>query len=176
MSYLFSGYWSMIADFIWCGWSRCWSLTLVVSFVFFLTFFIDIQLWFFTFLCFFLFQIYSYGFGAYFNVLPGSEWSAIMLTYGFPLAIIGMALKVKKLLLMWIRLYSGVHHNYIVQYNHVCGCSSGSGTLCILHMFFIGPSFLQYAELKPVPCLTYSDAQRLQEKCATPILKQAISS
>ncbi|KAL3813240.1 hypothetical protein ACJIZ3_014508 [Penstemon smallii] len=64
----------------------------------------------------------SYGFGAYFNILPGSEWSAIMLTYGFPLAIIGMALK--------------------------------------------------YAELKPVPCLTYSDAQLLREKCATPILTQ----
>lgn len=31
---------------------------------------------------------------------------------------------------------------------------------------------LQYAELKPVPCLTYSDAQMLREKCATPILKQ----
>lgn len=64
----------------------------------------------------------SYGFGAYFNILPGSEWSAIMLTYGFPLAIIGMALK--------------------------------------------------YAELKPVPCLTYSDAQKLRETSATPILKQ----
>ncbi|XP_020524618.1 uncharacterized protein LOC18436986 isoform X2 [Amborella trichopoda] len=64
----------------------------------------------------------SYGFGAYFNILPGSEWSALMLTYGFPLAIIGMALK--------------------------------------------------YAELKPVPCLTYSDAQLLRENCATPILKQ----
>ncbi|KAH7686190.1 hypothetical protein IHE45_04G087700 [Dioscorea alata] len=37
----------------------------------------------------------SYGFGAYFNILPGSEWSAIMLTYGFPIAIIGMALKVR---------------------------------------------------------------------------------
>ncbi|KAK7381107.1 hypothetical protein VNO78_33631 [Psophocarpus tetragonolobus] len=67
-------------------------------------------------------SLLSYGFGAYFNLLPGSEWSAIMLTYGFPLAIIGMALK--------------------------------------------------YAELKPVPCLTYSDAQSLREKCATPILKQ----
>ncbi|XP_004516771.1 uncharacterized protein [Cicer arietinum] len=67
-------------------------------------------------------SLLSYGFGAYFNILPGSEWSAIMLTYGFPLAIIGMALK--------------------------------------------------YAELKPVPCLTYSDAYKLQEKCATPILKQ----
>eukprot|EP00262_Sarcandra_glabra_P005309 TRINITY_DN1673_c0_g1_i1.p1 TRINITY_DN1673_c0_g1~~TRINITY_DN1673_c0_g1_i1.p1 ORF type:complete len:289 (-),score=50.55 TRINITY_DN1673_c0_g1_i1:175-1041(-) len=64
----------------------------------------------------------SYGFGAYFNILPGSEWSAIMLTYGFPLAIIGMALK--------------------------------------------------YAELKPVPCVTYSDAQILREAYATPILKQ----
>ncbi|KAM0945848.1 hypothetical protein DsansV1_C09g0088581 [Dioscorea sansibarensis] len=67
-------------------------------------------------------SLLSYGFGAYFNILPGSEWSAIMLTYGFPIAIIGMALK--------------------------------------------------YAELKPVPCVTYSDAQILREKCATPILKQ----
>lgn len=67
-------------------------------------------------------SLLSYGFGAYFNILPGSEWSAIMLTYGFPLAIIGMALK--------------------------------------------------YAELKPVPCLTYSDAEMSREKCATPILKQ----
>ncbi|XP_021296347.1 uncharacterized protein LOC110425707 isoform X1 [Herrania umbratica] len=66
-----------------------------------------------------------YGFGAYFNFLPGSEWSAIMLTYGFPLAIIGMAFK--------------------------------------------------YAELKPVPCLTYSDAQMLRETGATPILKQVKS-
>lgn len=33
---------------------------------------------------------------------------------------------------------------------------------------------LQYAELKPVPCLTYSDAQVLREKCATPILKQVL--
>ncbi|XP_026659560.2 uncharacterized protein LOC103704861 isoform X2 [Phoenix dactylifera] len=64
----------------------------------------------------------SYGFGAYFSILPGSEWSALMLTYGFPLAIIGMALK--------------------------------------------------YAELKPVPCITYSDAEALRETCATPILKQ----
>ncbi|KAM0032471.1 hypothetical protein Hdeb2414_s0016g00475371 [Helianthus debilis subsp. tardiflorus] len=67
-------------------------------------------------------SLLSYGFGAYFNILPGSEWSALMLTYGFPLSIIGMALK--------------------------------------------------YAELKPVPCLTYADAQNLREKCATPILKQ----
>lgn len=67
-------------------------------------------------------SLLSYGFGAYFNILPGSEWSALMLTYGFPLAIIGMALK--------------------------------------------------YAELKPVPCLSYSDAVKLRETCATPILKQ----
>ncbi|CAN4116807.1 unnamed protein product [Withania somnifera] len=70
-------------------------------------------------------SLLSYGFGAYFNILPGSEWSAIMLTYGFPLAIIGMALK--------------------------------------------------YAELKPVPCVTYADAQLLREKCATPVLKQVRS-
>ncbi|WCJ25404.1 acclimation of photosynthesis to environment [Euphorbia peplus] len=70
-------------------------------------------------------SLLSYGFGAYFNILPGSEWSAIMLTYGFPLAIIGMALK--------------------------------------------------YAELKPVPCLTYADAQVLRETSATAILKQVRS-
>ncbi|CAO2825443.1 unnamed protein product [Amaranthus hypochondriacus] len=64
----------------------------------------------------------SYGFGAYFNILPGSEWSAIMLTYGFPVAVIGMALK--------------------------------------------------YAELKPVPCVTYFNAQMLRDKCATEVLKQ----
>ncbi|KAF3341942.1 Thylakoid membrane protein [Carex littledalei] len=40
-------------------------------------------------------SLLSYGFGAYFNILPGSEWSALMLTYGFPLTIIGMALKVR---------------------------------------------------------------------------------
>ncbi|KAJ4885414.1 acclimation of photosynthesis to environment [Raphanus sativus] len=67
-------------------------------------------------------SLLSYGFGAYFNILPGSEWSAIMLTYGFPLAIIGMALK--------------------------------------------------YAELKPVPCLSYADAVKLRETSATPILTQ----
>ncbi|WZZ04871.1 hypothetical protein YC2023_090792 [Brassica napus] len=67
-------------------------------------------------------KVSGYGFGAYFNILPGSEWSAIMLTYGFPLAIIGMALK--------------------------------------------------YAELKPVPCLSYADAVKLRESSATPILTQ----
>ncbi|XP_074585945.1 uncharacterized protein LOC141841663 [Curcuma longa] len=70
-------------------------------------------------------SLLSYGFGAYFTIFPGSEWSAIILTYGFPLTIIGMALK--------------------------------------------------YAELKPVPCITYSDAEALREKCATPILKQVRS-
>ncbi|XP_042441837.1 thylakoid membrane protein slr0575-like [Zingiber officinale] len=67
-------------------------------------------------------SLLSYGFGAYFTIFPGSEWSAILLTYGFPLTVIGMALK--------------------------------------------------YAELKPVPCITYNDAEDLREKCATPILKQ----
>ncbi|CAN6830822.1 unnamed protein product [Brassica oleracea] len=60
--------------------------------------------------------------GLTFNILPGSEWSAIMLTYGLPLAIIGMALK--------------------------------------------------YAELKPVPCLSYADAVKLRESSASPILTQ----
>uniref|UniRef100_M8D2H3 Uncharacterized protein n=1 Tax=Aegilops tauschii TaxID=37682 RepID=M8D2H3_AEGTA len=41
--------------------------------------------------------------------------------------------------------------------------------LSVAHAFFAS----QYAELKPVPCITYSDAFALREKCATPILKQA---
>jgi hypothetical protein len=32
--------------------------------------------------------------------------------------------------------------------------------------------YMQYAELKPVPCITYADAFALREQCATPILKQ----
>eukprot|EP00850_Spirogloea_muscicola_P013504 SM000092S24472 [mRNA] locus=s92:47606:50182:- [translate_table: standard] len=39
----------------------------------------------------------TYGFGAYFTVLPGVDFSAIMLTYGFPLAVIGSALKYAEL-------------------------------------------------------------------------------
>ncbi|XP_068643487.1 uncharacterized protein [Aristolochia californica] len=35
-----------------------------------------------------------------------------------------------------------------------------------------GFSITKYAELKPVPCITYADAQALRETCATPILKQ----
>lgn len=35
-------------------------------------------------------------------------------------------------------------------------------------------TILQYAELKPVPCLTFSDAQNIRETCATPIQKQVI--
>ncbi|RAL46590.1 hypothetical protein DM860_004869 [Cuscuta australis] len=42
-------------------------------------------------------SLLSYGFGAYFTILPGAEWSALMLTYGFPLVIIGMALKYAEL-------------------------------------------------------------------------------
>lgn len=49
----------------------------------------------------------SYGFGAYFNILPGAEWSAIMLTYGFPLAVIGMALKYAELKPVPCTTYAG---------------------------------------------------------------------
>ncbi|KAF8701797.1 hypothetical protein HU200_033115 [Digitaria exilis] len=79
-----------------------------------------------------VFFLLRYGFGSYFNLLPGSEWSALLLSYGFPLTIIGMALKARAL------------YNY-------------------------------YAELKPVPCITYADALALREKCATPIQKQVRS-
>ncbi|GBG87201.1 hypothetical protein CBR_g44937 [Chara braunii] len=64
----------------------------------------------------------SFGFGAYFTLLPGSEWSALLLTYGFPLTLIGFALK--------------------------------------------------YAELKPVPCISYADAYALRQTQATPTLTQ----
>ncbi|XP_021888011.1 uncharacterized protein LOC110807246 [Carica papaya] len=44
--------------------------------------------------------------------------------------------------------------------------------LVIKHILSI---VLQYAELKPVPCLTYLEAQTLRETCATPVLKQVRS-
>ncbi|VAI75378.1 unnamed protein product [Triticum turgidum subsp. durum] len=50
------------------------------------------------------------------------------------------------------------------------GGSLLSAFLSVAHAFFAS----QYAELKPVPCITYSDAFALREKCATPILKQAV--
>lgn len=43
---------------------------------------------------------------------------------------------------------------------------------CCMFSFWI--FHMQYAELKPVPCITYADAFALREKCATPILKQVI--
>eukprot|EP00897_Mesotaenium_endlicherianum_P008142 jgi/Mesen1/7356/ME000379S06594 len=67
----------------------------------------------------------AFGFGAYFNLLPGSDFSALMLTYGFPLTLIGFALK--------------------------------------------------YAELKPVPCVSYKDAVALRDVQATEILIQVRS-
>ena len=39
-----------------------------------------------------------YGFGAYFSFLPGTGVSAIMLIYGFPISLIGFALKYAELL------------------------------------------------------------------------------
>ena len=34
-----------------------------------------------------------YGFGAYFTILPGFDVSSIMLIYGFPMSILGFALR-----------------------------------------------------------------------------------
>jgi hypothetical protein len=48
-----------------------------------------------------------YGFGSYFNLLLDSEWSALLLTYGFPLTIIGMALKARNLLYVRRHLQKG---------------------------------------------------------------------
>lgn len=39
----------------------------------------------------------GYGFGAYFDFLPGTSLSAVMLIYGFPAALIGFALKYAQL-------------------------------------------------------------------------------
>ncbi|KAG2575528.1 thylakoid membrane protein slr0575-like [Panicum virgatum] len=52
-------------------------------------------------------SLLSYGFGSYFNLLPGSEWSALLLTYGFPLTIIGMALKYAELKPVPCTTYAG---------------------------------------------------------------------
>ena len=42
-------------------------------------------------------QLLIYGFGAYFSFLPGSDVSALMLIYGFPISLIGFALKYAEL-------------------------------------------------------------------------------
>mmetsp|Transcript_37095 Transcript_37095/g.44842 ORF Transcript_37095/g.44842 Transcript_37095/m.44842 type:complete len:310 (-) Transcript_37095:178-1107(-) len=39
----------------------------------------------------------SYGFGAFFELLPGQSLSAVMLIYGFPISLIGFALQYAKL-------------------------------------------------------------------------------
>ena len=44
----------------------------------------------------------------------------------------------------------------------------------LLRYVLILELYVQYAELKPVPCITYADAFALREQCATPILKQVI--
>lgn len=64
----------------------------------------------------------AYGFGAFFQLLPGTEASALMLIYGFPISLLGFA--------------------------------------------------LSYAQLKPVPCRTTSQALSLRDSQATNIQKQ----
>lgn len=109
--YLLLWFCHMHAGFIWCYWVKPWYFTSFVSRFHFCLLYKSpvwkvpeecpvLKVGFCT--------KYRYGFGAYFNILPGSEWSALMLTYGFPLAIIGMALKVISLL----KLYS-----FITMYN-----------------------------------------------------------
>lgn len=114
-------------------------------------------------------SFYRYGFGAYFNILPGSEWSALMLTYGFPLAIIGMALKVVFCLPIYIRHLTQVYCHVLMRNTQYVWRVS-TPNLQYLYLYIV----VQYAELKPVPCLTYSDALALREKCATPILLQVV--
>lgn len=42
-------------------------------------------------------SLLAYGFGGYFQFLPLADWSPLMLTYGFPITIIGFALKYAEL-------------------------------------------------------------------------------
>ncbi|KAG6474083.1 hypothetical protein ZIOFF_068007 [Zingiber officinale] len=161
-------------------------------------------------------SLLSYGFGAYFTIFPGSEWSAILLTYGFPLTVIGMALKFflfsrhlpltpKPTPSRGIRrrrprcpslhrilsplssppssrrvehqkdpvLFGGTESDSPVPASSPVSVSSPWFVHKVLAVSFATdatPSL--YAELKPVPCITYNDAEDLREKCATPILKQ----
>ncbi len=63
-----------------------------------------------------------YGFGAFFQLLPGTSASSIMLIYGFPMSLLGFA--------------------------------------------------LNYAQLKPVPCLSTAEALALRDTQCTDIQKQ----
>jgi hypothetical protein len=42
-------------------------------------------------------SLLTYGFGAFFQFLPGQDLSAVMLIYGFPISLIGAALQYAKL-------------------------------------------------------------------------------
>ena len=64
----------------------------------------------------------TYGFGSYFDFIPGKDFAAVLLIYGFPITLIGFALR--------------------------------------------------YAQLEPVPCVTYQMAADLRENQATNIQKQ----
>jgi len=180
------GHWNFfhmfcIADFIWCYWARSRGFATLVSFLL-----PSLLLW--VYVRFSIMDLFNrYGFGAYFTILPGTEWSAIMLTYGFPLSIIGMALKVCSLcsLVIFLTIMSlrkwNVSDNckitekidFCIRVTHfflwvfgMVNCFSPWGWVLLP---------LQYAELKPVPCLSYSDAVKLRESCATPILTQVRS-
>lgn len=89
-------YFQLFTGIFWIHWTRRWLCSSIVS-TKFLGYFCPNSN---TTLCIHINTSHGfrYGFGAYFTVLPGSEWSALMLTYGFPLAIIGMALKVCRLI------------------------------------------------------------------------------
>ncbi|CAL9084215.1 unnamed protein product [Musa textilis] len=164
-------------------------------------------------------SLLSYGFGAYFSILPGSEWSALMLTYGFPLAIIGMALKASNFfgkawylglnmspILVSIICQTSMVFKYLAVYKPIIfgitkeknekNGSILSNTVLPVPLRVLGPTSIAgsfnlinvmkvkflldgltgfFSKLKPVPCITYSNAEVLRERCATPILKQVRS-
>ncbi|KAL6010800.1 hypothetical protein ACLOJK_001242 [Asimina triloba] len=88
--------------------------------------------------------------------------------------IIGMALKLEFLCCVeWV----GQHiRKMIVRSAELLFCLLHHQNLCWDDneklQFYPSGVFVVYAELKPVPCITYADAQTLRETCATPILKQ----
>ncbi|CAI5956802.1 unnamed protein product [Closterium sp. NIES-64] len=119
----------------------------------------------------------SYGFGAYFQFLPGSESSALMLTYGFPTALIGFALKYAELKPVPCTSYADAVALREAQATPILQQVRGKRAECGVGVGASNVGWVRGSscsiEPKPVPCTSYADAVALRETQAAPILQQA---
>jgi hypothetical protein len=59
----------------------------------------------------------TYGFGAFFQLLPGADLSSLMLIYGFPISVLGFALSYAQ-----VRTWSTLHGVHACCTSKVVAC------------------------------------------------------